>query len=235
MRILVATNDLAWRRNIHMEFTAVGYACDFVSDGLKAFEVAKTGQIDLLLLDNDLKECSGETVARAFRNHNEELPIIIVLATLDSETRVRLLSSGVDACFRKFEDDKLVLAQVEPAKNNKYKSYICVGDFELERIDRDLLRFGSTVELNKREFQIFKTLLQYSGTVVTYEKLQNCGRFYNAEKMSYNSIDRLIERINIIISVGREVLYIHKVEEVGYYLDDELIMEWENPNEQILR
>jgi PAS domain S-box-containing protein len=112
-----------------------GFTCDIVCNGREAFELLKSTDYDLVLMDCQMPVMDGFEATRAIRLYEQELsetsgesrhiPIIALTANAIKGDRDRCLEAGMDAYITKPVDAKRLRATIE--------SLICMGDRPLER------------------------------------------------------------------------------------------------------
>ncbi|HEX9618900.1 MAG TPA: response regulator [Polyangiaceae bacterium] len=104
MRILVVEDQDSIRRMIEALVQARGYDVTAVSSGAKAIDVALTSPPDLVLLDLMLPgQFDGFDVCRRLRSESatEKVPIMIISALDDDESRAKATEAGATAYYTK--------------------------------------------------------------------------------------------------------------------------------------
>lgn len=141
------------------------------TEGKLLYEMEKP---DLILLDLMLPGLTGEDIVREIRQE-DIMPIIIISARLDIETKVELLSLGADDFVEKPFDLNEVLARVEAqirrylkfsnlserSDNIQYKNLILNDD------ERQVLVNNKQLRLTVKEYEILKLFLKYPKKVFT--------------------------------------------------------------------
>lgn len=104
MRILIVEDQDSIRRMIEALVQARGYAVTAVASGAKAIDVALTDPPDVVLLDLMLPgQFDGFEVCRRLRAETatESVPIVIISALDDAESRRRASEAGSTAYYTK--------------------------------------------------------------------------------------------------------------------------------------
>lgn len=106
----VATNRIVLKARLGAAFHDTSLA----ATGAEALEILQQSPPDLLLLDLDLPDMSGLDILRRLRADptSRRLPVIIVTAGADAETRLAALHAGADEVFAKPVPDGLLLARI---------------------------------------------------------------------------------------------------------------------------
>jgi len=173
-RILIAEDEEQIASFVDKGLGAAGYTTTVVSDGVSAYQYARTGQFDLLILDLGLPLRDGLTVLRQLRAEHVELPVVILTARDAIPDRVAGLEGGADDYIPKpFAFDEL-LARVRlrlrvPGKAEPIR--ISYGSLTLDLRTRYAHVDGRQIELTAREFALAMVLLRHPGQVLSREQL----------------------------------------------------------------
>ena len=110
MRILIAEDNEVNLLVASRLLDKLGHLSVGVPDGQQALEALERGSFDLLILDLSMPVLDGLDTARAVRSRGLSIPIILLTAFTDAETRARAKDSGIDLFLGK-PLDKEVLRQ----------------------------------------------------------------------------------------------------------------------------
>jgi putative two-component system response regulator len=122
-KILVVDDEDRNLRLMEAFLIPLGYEVSFAHDGEEAIEVVKSQRPDLLLLDIMMPKMDGYEVARRLKadDRTNIIPIVMVTALTEVESRVRALEAGADDFLSKPIDKTEVRARV--ASLLKVKAY----------------------------------------------------------------------------------------------------------------
>lgn len=113
-RILIA-DDVATNRIImKVKLAAACYRVEQADSGAAVLAALSDDLPDLLILDVDLPDIDGITVCRKIREDpaTTDIPVIMVSARLDAETRLAALRAGAEEFLPKPLDEMILLARV---------------------------------------------------------------------------------------------------------------------------
>jgi diguanylate cyclase (GGDEF)-like protein/PAS domain S-box-containing protein len=101
--ILIVDDELRNRRLLQLMLHAEGYVTLLAADGQEALDVVTLHAVDLILLDVAMPGMNGYEVARILKKDPlaKQIPIIMVTAHVDRETRLAALESGVEEFLTK--------------------------------------------------------------------------------------------------------------------------------------
>jgi two-component system copper resistance phosphate regulon response regulator CusR len=173
-RILIAEDEQRIAAFLDKGLTAEGYATTVVADGASAYEYARSGQFDLLVLDLGLPVRDGLTVLRQLRADHIEVPVIILTARDAVPDRVAGLEGGADDYMAKPFAFAELLARVRlrlRAPGHAEPTQLRYGTLTLDLRTRYAHVDGHQVELTAREFSLTETLLRHPGQVLSREQL----------------------------------------------------------------
>lgn len=173
-RILIAEDEENIASFVQKGLRANGFVTTVVTDGQSAYEHARYGEHDLLILDVGLPEMDGFTVLRRLRADEVKLPIIMLTARDSVSDKVAGLSSGADDYVPKpFSFDEL-LARVRLRLHSDASidaTSVVVGDIELDLRTRRIVIGELTHDLSAREFALAEVLLRHPDQVLSREQL----------------------------------------------------------------
>ena len=108
--ILVVDDEEAIREVVSTMLESRGYKCTAVSNGKAAQECVRKETPDLVLSDMIMPEMDGIKLLDWLRNHDPELPVIMVTAIHDISTALEAIRRGAyDYILKPFEKDQLFL------------------------------------------------------------------------------------------------------------------------------
>ena len=87
-QMLIADDDAGFRASLCDVFARRDNVCTFdVESGEEAIEIAESRRIDIVLLDMHMHELTGLETLRVLKAMNEELPCILITASVDDDLR----------------------------------------------------------------------------------------------------------------------------------------------------
>jgi DNA-binding response OmpR family regulator len=198
MRILIVEDEPRIRAFLARAFEAEGYAVDAAEDGEQGLQLGLTGAYDLVILDLLLPKLDGLSVLHELQRSRPELPVVIVSARSDLETKLRGFGLGAcDYLSKPFSFDELVArvrAQLRRGQHGENGNVVHAGTLSLD-VARRQAKLGDVVaELSDREFRLLHHLVLHEGEVVTRESLLADVWGYHFDPRS-NVVDVCIRRL----------------------------------------
>ena len=169
MRFLVADDDPALGMFLARGLASDGHTVRLASDGQGAVETFLDETPDLTILDLNLPRKDGADVLRFVRSVAEDVPILILTARNDVETRVRCLDLGADDCMIKPFSLAELRARCRALLRRRRDTNLLIrhGDLELNRIERTVSRSGNSISLTNKEFALLEFLLLNRGRTIS--------------------------------------------------------------------
>ncbi len=170
-RILVVEDnpDLAFglRNNLEIE----GYEVEVAADGPAGLARARSGRLDLVILDLMLPGLDGFRVLRSLREEGLAIPVLVLTARGEEADKVRGLKLGADDYVTKPFGLLELLARVEALLRRRggapRPAPDRFGAVEVDRATRTVTRAGRAVDLAPKEYALLLALLDRDGAVAS--------------------------------------------------------------------
>lgn len=227
MKILVVEDDKTTREFLQQALTEQGYLVEVAADGQDGLFQAMELEFDLIILDRMLPKMDGLTVLQALRSSERSVPVLILSALDSVDERVKGLKQGGDDYLVKPFALAELLARVEILirRNDVSSSAQQVTELVLKNLKLDLLSHklvvqDDEIELQPKEFQLLKYLLEHQNQVVTRTMLFEAVWNYQFDPQT-NVIDVHVARLRKKLAAAGCVAEIDTVRGVGYRLSSD--------------
>jgi two-component system, OmpR family, copper resistance phosphate regulon response regulator CusR len=175
MRILVIEDEPLILSFLSRGLAAEGFFVDGAGDGRGGLARALRESYDLVVLDLLLPQLDGLAVLRELQRQRPELPVVIVSARSDLQTKLRGFGLGAsDYVSKPFSLDELlarVRAQLRRATLDEDGGVLRAGTLTLDLARRQVKLGDVVAELSDREFRLLHHLIRHAGEVVSRERL----------------------------------------------------------------
>ncbi|SER04719.1 two component transcriptional regulator, winged helix family [Faunimonas pinastri] len=224
MRVLVIEDDQEASAYLVKALKEAGHVADQAGDGDTGLAIAREGIYDVLVIDRMLPRRDGLSVIESLRGEGNRTPVLILSALGQVDDRVTGLRAGGDDYLPKPYAFSELLARVEVlARRNspqEAQTVYRVGDLQLDRLSRSVVRGSEPILLQPREFRLLEYLMKNAGTVVTRTMLLEKVWDYHFDPQT-NVIDVHMSRLRSKIDKGFERPLIHTVRGAGYVIRDD--------------
>src|SRR5437867_10431480 len=198
MRILVIEDEPRILGFLVRGLEGEGFSVDAARNGGEGLKRASRDNYDLVLLDLLLPGLDGLSVLNELSRGRPELPVVIVSARSDLQTKLRGFGLGAaDYLSKPFSFDELtarIRVQLRQARLAENGNVLRAGMLVLDLARREA-RLGSVkAQLSDREFRVLHHLLEHQGEVITRERLLSEVWGYHFDPGS-NVVDVCIRRL----------------------------------------
>jgi len=173
MRLLVAEDDKALGLFLSRGLEADGHRVRLAADGAAAVEAFRQDLPDLTILDLSLPIKDGERVLEEMRALDGDLPVLILTARQEVDTRVRCLDLGADDLMVKPFSLHELKARCRALLRRKREARLLLhaGDLEVDRLNHTARRAGQLILLTNKEFALLEHLLLHRGQCISRVEL----------------------------------------------------------------
>ncbi|MGM0882727.1 MAG: response regulator transcription factor [Bacillota bacterium] len=226
-RILVVEDEAGISRILQLELEHEGYTVGTAADGRKGYEMASSGDWELVLLDVMLPEMSGIEVLRLLRQAGNPVPIILLTARDTVPDKVSGFEHGANDYITKPFAMEELLARVrnilrifqQYPREAEGSDMIKVGDLTIELRTRKVFRKDIVIELTPREFELLVYLVENKNEEKSREDILSevWGYDFIGET---NLVDVYIRYLRQKLDKGYRHKLIHTVRGVGYMIKE---------------
>jgi DNA-binding response OmpR family regulator len=219
--VLVVEDDPVLSMSLRAALRSEGYRVEVKKTGPDGLAAALSGDYDVVLLDVMLPGLNGYEICQRIREHDAELPLIMVTAKGEQEDKVRGLGLGADDYIVKPFGVAELLARVAAALRRRRlrersARHLHLGaalvDFEQHRLERD----GQSLEVTAHEMKLLRFLFDRDGLLLTRQQILDGVwgvDYYGTDRTVDNFVNRLRAKIEIDARNPRHIL---TVRGVGY-------------------
>jgi DNA-binding response OmpR family regulator len=216
MRLLLIEDDGPLARGLKTSLETQGYAVDWVALGKLGIESATQIDYQLVILDLGLPDLDGLEVLTKLKAHNATLPVLILTARNDINSKVTGLDQGADDYLAKpFDVEELMarLRVLERRNGTNTQTNIVVNNVVLNTQNNQLIVDGTEVGLSRKEYMVLRALMENLNRIQSKSSLEE--KLYNwGEDVSSNTIEVYIS--NLRKRVPKD--FIKTIRGVGYII-----------------
>lgn len=218
MHILVVEDDSLLADAVTHALRDLGYAVDFLTNGVDADRALATAEYDLVILDIELPLLDGFEVLRRLRARKSRAPVLMLTARDSVHDRIHGLDMGADDYLTKpFEMGELVArirALIRRAQGIA-ENLIRVGRLTIDLRSRLVLVDETTpLDFSPRELAVLELLAARAGRVVRKDALiqslynwnQDVGP--NAIEIHVHRIRKKLQDVDVAIRTVRGLGYL---------------------------
>jgi two-component system response regulator MprA len=223
MKILVVDDERAVRESLRRALELEGYEIKLAADGVEALTtLADDPETDAVILDILMPGVDGLEVCRRIRATGNRVPVLMLTARDEVESRVEGLDAGADDYVTKPFALEELLARVRAllrrtSNGDGRGEVLSFADVTLDLGTREVRRGSRVIELTRTEFALLELFLRNPRQVLTRSIIFERVWGYDFGFAS-NSLDVYIGYLRRKTEAGGEPRLIHTVRGVGYAL-----------------
>jgi two-component system, OmpR family, response regulator MprA len=223
MKVLVVDDERAVRESLRRALELEGYEVELAGDGEEGLERLGAGSpADAVILDVLMPGIDGLEVCRRLRGVGNAVPVLMLTARAEVDSRVAGLDAGADDYLPKpFALAELLArlrAMLRRAGNgDEATDTFRFSDLTLDLGTREVRRGDSAIELTRTEFALLELFLRNPRQVLTRSIIFERVWGYDFGPTS-NSLDVYIGYLRRKTEDGGGSRLIHTVRGVGYAL-----------------
>lgn len=175
--VLVVEDDDSIALGLEMNLGSEGYHVILARDGEGGLEVARTTDLDLVILDVMLPRLNGFELLRMLRSERRMMPIIMLSARGGEMDKVMGLELGAEDYITKPFSLAELLARVKAVLRRDAiargdAAALRAGELEVNAATREVRKKGALIELTATEFDVLFCLVEAGGRVLSREQIQ---------------------------------------------------------------
>ena len=220
MKILLVEDEQKLAAALAKGLVHEGYAVDIVSDGKKALTRISLhrSDYDLVILDLMLPGMDGHEICKQVRGMDITIPILILTARAETDTKVDLLLSGADDYLVKPFSFSELTARIKALLRRPTASLpqtLKLGDIELDPGERRVVQNGAEIPLTLKEFGLLEYFMRHPNQVVNREDLLSHLWDFNYSGFS-NVVDVHVKNLRRKLGEGEGGAVLETVRGIGY-------------------
>ena len=226
MAILIVDDERAVRESLRRALELEGYGVELAEDGESALErLRREPPPDAVILDVLMPGIDGLEVCRRLRADRHGVPVLMLTARAEVDSRVEGLDAGADDYLPKPFALAELLARLRALLRRAGNGVVAdavlrFADLELDPGTREVRRGEDAIELTRTEFSLLELFLRNPRQVLTRSIIFERVWGYDFGPTS-NSLDVYIGYLRRKTEAGGKPRLIHTVRGVGYALREQ--------------
>jgi DNA-binding response OmpR family regulator len=170
MKVLIIDDDTDICALLKARMSEQGFLVEVAHTGKGGTMMARLNKYDLLVVDLNLPDMSGEQVIQEVREAKDVPPILMFTVVSDVQSKVRMLNSGADDYLVKPFAYEEFLARAHALlrrPKTALPEMLSVEDLHLDSRAQVVRRGRRSIMLTRKEFNILERLMRDPGIVVS--------------------------------------------------------------------
>lgn len=187
----------------------------------EASKMLKFYSFNLMILDIMMPEVDGITFLKNYRESNQTMPILMLSAIQDTESKIKTFNLGCDDYLVKpFEPEELLLRinrLISPRTSKKHRKKVMFGEFEFDFDLGELKKKNRTINLTSNELIILNFMCNNLNKTLARDDLIKQLQNTNQSR----TIDVVITRLRKKIENDDKSSFLKTVRGIGYMLNSD--------------
>ncbi len=221
MRILIVEDEKKYLDILQRSLKGEGYITDGVGTAADAVEYLKSYHYDLVILDLQLPDGTGNSLLRRMRETGHTMPVLVLTAQSELESKVENFQAGADdyvvkpVAMQELAIRVQALLRRGPALQ---ENVLKAADLEINRLTRQVKRDGKRIELSPKEYSLLEYMFLHPGRVLSRSMIVEKIWDQSFEGLT-NIVDVYIGHLRRKVDEGHSHKLIRTVRGLGYTLD----------------
>jgi DNA-binding response OmpR family regulator len=198
-----------------------GYECSVSSNVKAGLDLARNTHFDLVILDLLLPDLPGTHLLRQLRQEGRHLPVLILTARGEIETKAENFEAGADDYLTKPFAFAELLMRIRALLRRVPESAVAklkIADLEMDRRAHQVQRAGRLIELSPKEFSLLEYLVLNVGRVLSRSMIMDRVWDPSFDGIA-NIVDVYVSQVRRKVDDNFEPKLIRTVRGLGYTID----------------
>ncbi|MEJ7842831.1 MAG: response regulator transcription factor [Rubrobacter sp.] len=223
MLILIVEDEAGISRFLERGLNAHGHGVLCAYDGEEGARLAVHEPVDLVLLDISLPRLDGRGVLRRIRFRRPDLPVLMLTANDDTQSKVGALDAGANDYLTKpfvFEELLARIRALTRRADQPESSQIKSNGLRIDLLSRHAWHGERRIDLSSREFALLEYFMRHSGQVLSRQQILSAIWDYAFEPTS-NVVDVYVRHLRNKVDSPEGPSLIQTIRGSGYRFDPE--------------
>jgi len=223
MRILIVEDERKYLDILQRSLKSEGYTVDGVGTAADAVDYLKSYHYDMVILDLQLPDGTGNSLIRRLRESGNTMPVLVLTARSELESKVENFQAGADDYVVKPVAMAELAIRVQALLRRGpviQENVLKARDLEINRLTRVVRRDGKRIELSPKEYSLLEYLFLHPGRVLSRNMIVEKIWDQSFEGLT-NIVDVYIGHLRRKVDEGHSQKLIRTVRGLGYMLDTE--------------
>lgn len=173
MKILLAEDEISLAKGLTQILKKNNHTVEYVHNGQDALDYIQTGNYDIAILDIMMPKLDGIQVLQEIRKTGNNIPIVMLTAKSDVDSKVTGLDSGANDYLTKPFEIKELLARIRAVTRTQttQDNNITYGNITLNRATFELSSNSGSFRLANKEYQLMEILMTNPTHIISTDRL----------------------------------------------------------------
>ena len=219
MHVLIVEDDRLIAENLYDFLESCGHQCDFAASLTAARPLLAAGGIDALILDRNLPDGDGATLARSLRSAGKMLPILMLTARDTLDDKLAGFDAGVDDylakpfALKEVEARLLALQRRHATAPRSDGGPLSLGPLTYDAAAQEMRLHGQLLSLPPKAIRLLAVMLPHPNRLFSRRELEIA--IWGHEQASSDNLRSVLHTVRKAVGEGVEIQNTHGL---GYKL-----------------
>lgn len=224
MKVLIVEDEHRIAASIKTGLEQERFTADVAYTGTDGYDLASSGDYDLIILDLMLPGMDGLAVCKQLRAEKVHTPVLILTAKSQIQDKVTGLDTGADDYLTKpfsFEELLARCRALTRRPQNSLNQLLVVNDLTLDASQFTVTRDHTSITLSGKEFSLLEYLIRHPRQILSKDQIITHVWSYESDILP-NTVEVYIRNLRRKIDLPFKNLpeLIHTVRGFGYKIGD---------------
>lgn len=222
MKILIIEDEHLIATSLKKGLEQEHYTVDIAFDGLEGYDLAASGEYDIILLDLMLPGLDGISICQKLRSENIHTPILMLTAKSQLDDKVKGFDVGADDYLTKPFAFEELLARIRALSRRPQQTtnkVLTISDLTIDTTSYQVKRGSKEIRLSSKEYSLLECLVRHAGQILNKDQIIQYVWSYESDILP-NTVEVYIRNLRQKIDQPFKKKLIQTIRGFGYKITD---------------
>ena len=222
MKILIVEDEHLIATSLKKGLEQEHYTVDLAFDGLEGYDLAASGEYDIILLDLMLPGLDGISICQKLRSENIHTPILMLTAKSQLDDKVKGFDVGADDYLTKPFAFEELLARIRALSRRPQQTtnkVLTLVDLTIDTTNYQVKRGNKEIRLSSKEYSLLECLVRHTGQILNKDQIIQYVWSYESDILP-NTVEVYIRNLRQKIDQPFKKKLIQTIRGFGYKISE---------------
>jgi DNA-binding response OmpR family regulator len=222
MKILIIEDEHLIATSLKKGLEQEHYTVDIAFDGLEGYDLAASGEYDIILLDLMLPGLDGISICQKLRSENIHTPILMLTAKSQLDDKVKGFDVGADDYLTKPFAFEELLARIRALSRRPQQTtnkVLTISDLTIDTTSYQVKRGSKEIRLSSKEYSLLECLVRHAGQILNKDQIIQYVWSYESDILP-NTVEVYIRNLRQKIDQPFKKKLIQTIRGFGYKISE---------------
>lgn len=222
MKILIIEDEHLIATSLKKGLEQEHYTVDISFDGNQGYDLAASGEYDIILLDLMLPGLDGISICQKLRSENIHTPILMLTAKSQLDDKIKGFDVGADDYLTKPFAFEELLARIRALSRRPQQTtnkVLNIADLTIDTTNYQVKRGTKEIRLSSKEYSLLECLVRHAGQILNKDQLIQYVWSYESDILP-NTVEVYIRNLRQKIDQPFKKKLIQTIRGFGYKISE---------------